>query len=408
MIVRLVYLLIFTISASSLAGVAAFADDSKVVQDQSLCALSREALSGASVVRELALKADVPCVVEDKFAVANFIQETIKEDLPPRKLAQEEIVYKAIGLIPDAFDYQHALVEFLVSQIGGYYNPKRKLFVMAGWLPAAVQGSVAVHELTHALQDQHYNLSAIMNAESATTDSGLAASALVEGDASAVMFDYERKRSGQKALQTLSSVDSMLLLQVLGLGLGGDVPESLKALLIFPYTSGLRFVHALLRRGGYSELHRVYAHRPATTREILHPEEYIAGSFSPQIPAESDLEGAPVGVAPEYSDVLGEFGISSIFRGAVATKDRGALAAAGWVGDKLALFPAQNGVRTISWLTRWEDEREAHEFSSLYREYLRGVYGREVGLGEVALTASRKIKLTERGREVSLNVVERE
>lgn len=400
MLVRAVYIVLGLLSAFCVAR----ADELRSAQNQTLCAISREALSGASVVRELPLKADVPCVVEDRVAVANFIQETIKEDLPSQKLAQEEIVYKAIGLIPDTFDYQHALVDFLVSQIGGYYNPKRKLFVMAGWLPGSVQGSVAVHELTHALQDQHYDLSSIMNTERATTDSGLAASALVEGDASAVMFDYERKRRGQNALKDLDSVDSMLLLQVLGLGLAGDVPESLKALLIFPYTSGLRFVHASLRRGGYGALHRVYLHRPSTTREILHPDQYLAGSFSPQIPADSDLEGAPLGVAPEYSDVLGEFGISSIFRGTPSTKDRGTRAAAGWVGDKLALFPAQNGVRIISWLTRWEDPREALEFASLYREYLGAVYKKEVGLGEVALSPSRKIKLTTRGRDVSLVV----
>jgi hypothetical protein len=404
--------LLFFGMSGLLSGNGSWAQESSAGQisghtDVSLCSLSREALNGASAVRGLEPRAAVPCVVEDKAAVTQFIHETIREDLPPQKLVNEEVAYKAIGLIPESFDYQHALVDFLVGQIGGYYNPKKKLFVMAGWLPASVQGGVAVHELTHALQDQHYNLTVVMNAKKATTDSGLAASALVEGDASAVMFDYERVTAGQDPLRTVSSVDSMLLLQVLGLGFGGDVPESLKALLIFPYTSGLRFVHSLLRRGGYADVHKAYGRIPTTTREILHPEEYAAASFTPQIPQDSELEATPEGVAPVYTDVLGEFGVSTLFRGVTATKDRGPSAAAGWVGDKLGVFPTNGGVRVISWLTRWESEDDAREFKTLYSEYLGSLHRISIDESEVTLSQSRSARLTQRGRDVSLVITER-
>lgn len=372
--------------------------------DLSLCALSQQALRNASAVRQLTPRTDVPCIVQDKAAVTRFIEETIREDLPPRKLAQEELAYKAIGMIPDSFDYQHALVEFLVSQIGGYYNPKKKLFVMAGWLPAAVQGGVAVHELTHALQDQYYDLRSVMNVARATTDTGLAVSALVEGDASAVMFDYERRNAGQVSLRELSSVDSIVLLQVLGLGIGAEVPESIKALLIFPYTSGLRFTHALLTRGGYPEVDRAYARVPSTTREILHPQEYVTRSFVPSIPEANELAGAPAGVVAEYTDVLGEFGISALFRGVAQTKDRGTAAAAGWLGDRVGVFPAQQGVRVISWLTRWESESDAREFAVLYREYLGGLHNTTMGEGETALGVHRRAIITQRDAEVSLVV----
>lgn len=372
--------------------------------DVSLCALTDKALKHASEVRELKPLSPVPCVVENKAAVTQFLQDTIREDLPPQKLAMEELVYRAVGLIPDSFDYQHGLVEFLVGQIGGYYNPKKKLFVMAGWLPASVQQGVAVHELTHALQDQHYNLTAIINAQNATTDAGLAASALVEGDASAVMYDYEGRREANKTLQSVQSIESILLLQVLGLGLGGDVPESLKAILIFPYTSGLRFVHVLLRQGGYADVHKAYTRIPTTTREILHPEDYLKGSFSPSIPLDTGVDSAPPGVQPEYADVLGEFGISSIFRGAAATKERGVAAAAGWIGDKLVVFPVRDKLRVISWLTRWETERDAVEFEALYREYVDAVSQRDVGAGAGDLSRTRSVTIARRGSSVSVVV----
>lgn len=378
--------------------------DTKV---SSLCDMSHKVLKEASAVRGLSVVSTVPCIVEDKEAVRTFLNDTIRTELPPHKLAMEEVAYKAIGLIPDSFDYQTGLVEFLVTQIGGYYNPKKKLFVMAGWLPAALQKGVAVHELTHALQDQHYNLKPLMDTHNATTDAGLAVSALVEGDASAVMFDYERKEQGQPSLSTVSSIDGMLLLQVLGLGMGEGVPESLKTLLIFPYTSGLRFVHALLTRGGYGAVDRAYARLPTTTREILHPEEYLTGTFVAQIPSVEELEGVSAGRTVEYADVLGEFGISSLFRGLAATKEKGVAAAVGWVGDRLAVFPERNGERIISWLTRWESESDANEFATLYQQYRRGLAEQPM-LGEQnARRIQRSVSVAIRQKSVSVVIKER-
>jgi hypothetical protein len=107
-------------------------------------------------------------------------------------------------------------------------------------------------------------------------------------------------------------------------------------------------------------------------------------------------------VAAEYTDVLGEFGISSIFRGSAATKDRGPGAAAGWIGDKLGIFPGKDGQRVVSWLTRWETEKDASEFVSLYREYLTGVYGVPIGVSETVLSKGRKITVSQKGADVSL------
>jgi len=339
------------------------------VDPNSLCELATGALKRASEVRGLKPKSDVPCLVQDKAAVTSFIQDTIREDLPPQKLAMEELAYKAIGLIPKSFDYQNRLVEFLVSQIGGYYNPKKKHFVMAGWLPASVQGSVAEHELTHALQDQYYDVGAIVDPKRATTDSGIAASALIEGDASAVMYDCQRSGAGLAQLKDERSIDAVILMQVLGIGFNGEVPESVKALLIFPYSSGLRFTHALLKEGGYARVDQAYKRIPKSSREILHPEEYLSGSFVPAIPEDAELKNGIGGESLDYTDVLGEFGISSLFTGSAATRDRAALAAQGWVGDKLGVFTAADKTKRIKWITRWESERDAQEFLELYREF---------------------------------------
>jgi hypothetical protein len=130
----------------------------------------------------------------------------------------------------------------------------------------------------------------------------------------------------------------------------------------------------------------------------------LKGSFSPSIPLDTEVDSAPPGVQPEYTDVLGEFGISSIFRGTAVTKERGVAAAAGWIGDKLVVFPVRDKLRVISWLTRWETERDAVEFETLYREYLGIVSQRDVGAGAGELSRTRSVTITRHGSSVSVVV----
>jgi len=377
----------------------------------SLCETSREALSEASAIRGLKVLNQVPCIVQDKPLVEAFLHETINSELPPHKIQMEELTFRTVGLIPEDFDYGRQLVGFLVSQIGGYYDPKKKHFVMAAWLPGPVQHGVAVHELTHALQDQHYGLRKLLNPQAGTTDSDIATSALIEGDASAVMFDDQSRRASKLKLQDLPSVDSLLLIQVLGLNFGaegGEVPDALKGLLIFPYTSGLRFAHALLRHGGYAAIDKAYAKPPTTSRQILHPDEFLSASFTPSIPEVSELAGYSKDHQPEYLDTLGEFAISAILSSVQSSKSDAATAARGWVGDRLGIFPAQNGERLISWVTRWESDADANEFYSAYKKMLEARYSlKQVdgAAGPIQLTSKKAVRISRSARSVSLQFI---
>jgi hypothetical protein len=130
---------------------------------------------------------------------------------------------------------------------------------------------------------------------------------------------------------------------------------------------------------------QAYKRIPKSSREILHPEEYLSGSFTPAIPEDAELKNGIEGESLDYTDVLGEFGISSLFTGSAATRDRAALAAQGWVGDKLGVFTAADKTKRIKWLTRWESERDAQEFLGLYREFLIATGRAEARSAEVSL-----------------------
>jgi hypothetical protein len=320
-------------------------------------------------------------------------------------MEMEQLAYRSIGLIPDDYDYGKSLVSFLVSQLGGYYDPKRERFVMAAWLPSSVQETVAVHELTHALQDQHYNLKKFLDAKSDNGDRSLAYSALIEGDATAVMLDNDRRLKHMPQLDKEQNIESSILMQILGMNIGGGgVPESLKAILIFPYTSGLRFVHAILRVKGYKGLEEAYRRPPQSSREILHPEEYLAGTLRLEIPTEAEVtQGASEKdqlVVIEYSDVIGEFGIASLFSNSAVAADARARAPVGWKGDRLAVYAPRDGRRTVRWLTRWESERDAEEFRQAYSLFIEDRYKTRVGSGETSLSDAKSIEITANAREV--------
>ena len=165
----------------------------------------------------------------------------------------------------------------LVGQVAGLYVPRTKrLYVLgSGGSPPR---SVVAHEVVHALQDAHFQLTRGPFApRPRDRDGELAAVALIEGDATEVQSRY---------VATLSPLD---LLSELGRTLGsipkgesaGEVPYVQREL-IYPYTAGQKFVRALRARGGQRLLDRAFRNPPRTTAAVLDPARYLAGDPPPQ------------------------------------------------------------------------------------------------------------------------------
>src|SRR5580658_6322162 len=87
-----------------------------------------------------------------------YILREMDEDKDAAKRATDEKILKRLGLIPRDFPLDSYMVDLLSEQIAGLYDPKGKEFYIADWIPAADQREVMAHELTHALQDQHFHI----------------------------------------------------------------------------------------------------------------------------------------------------------------------------------------------------------------------------------------------------------
>lgn len=330
------------------------------------CSIVPEAIESASSIRGLRVKRRVKCRLADKEFVEKYLRQIIKKKIPPQRIAGEGKVYQMLGLIPLDYDYLNGLIGLYTSQLGGYYDPEKQYYAMASWLPNAMQMPIAVHELTHALQDQHFGLEELLDHEGTDSDALLARSALVEGDATAVMIDFSRQLGNLPPLAEQSDVRGIMMQSIAGSMFSQsavDAPAALRTLMMFPYVSGLHFSHALLRRQGYRALDAAFSRLPESTEQILHPELYGKSrkgfiDLEPRVPeGRSAFSDAQL----VFSDRFGEFFISTLLGNWIspATASR---AAAGWGGDRVALYTSSANRSLLVWQTAWDSKDDAVEF----------------------------------------------
>ncbi|PYU09642.1 MAG: hypothetical protein DMG29_19220, partial [Acidobacteria bacterium] len=90
--------------------------------------------------------------------IREYVIRRMKEEKQPEKRYADQRALEKFGLIPKGFQLEPFLVELLTEQIAGLYDPKSGEFFIADWINPAEQRVVMAHELTHALQDQHFKV----------------------------------------------------------------------------------------------------------------------------------------------------------------------------------------------------------------------------------------------------------
>ncbi len=272
--------------------------------------------------------------------------------------------------------------------MGGVYQDRGgKRIVLFSPPGAKLSRRILTHELTHALDDQHHDLSRFRESMIGS-DRALALQAIVEGSAVSVELDWVvRSRSDGKMA---SAADDPSFPPFGGYlppdgtfrappGVGGGVPGGAggmppgATMMVFPYAYGFEFVAALRKRGiARSEM---FTRPPLSTEQIMHPEKWLAED--PDSPVRVVLSGLESALHAGGSKTIGqatigEFGILSLLR-AAKVEDAEA-SAAGWDGDS-AIVTFGNGKLGLVWLTEWDSEADAREFETAAPAYLERVLG---------------------------------
>jgi hypothetical protein len=230
---------------------------------------------------------------------------------------------------------------------------------------------ILAHELTHALQDQHFHLSELPLDVKDNDDRAFAAAALVEGEATVVMTEYMLKNFSVNNLGgTIASLFTQNMEEL------AKAPLYLREMLLFPYLKGQDFTMALLGRGGYPRISEAYQHAPESTAQIFHPEKYLTEPRERPVRIRFP-EGAKPERTPIARNTLGEIGIRLLFTRWL-DEAIGESIAAGWRGDRYMAFNSGAGV-SIVWKSEWSSDDDAVEFSDGLRRYVSARYGKNVG-----------------------------
>jgi hypothetical protein len=346
-------------------------------------------LQFASEDSKLPIKSEVKRRLTTRDAVEKYLDDKMKDDKDARRLERSEIVLKKFGMLDNDFHLQPFLVSLLKEQIAGYYDAKTKTVNLLDWIAPDAQKPVLAHELTHALQDQHVNLDKWEDQSSddlsrnvvednrhiATDEVDTAREAVLEGQAMAVLVDYELKPTGRTILSNPDIVKKMADEQ----GADSDspilsrAPLVLQESLLFPYREGLKFeVDMLADKGTQGAFMGVLDRPPATSYEIMNPAAYARGVKVPVLKM-PDVHGLlDAEYAPYDVGVMGQLDVRMLIELFGGPQMAAALTPA-WDGGiyyavqkKSAPNKDSRASIALLYLSQWKSPDAAASFAKMY------------------------------------------
>ena len=266
--------------------------------------------------RGLAFKQRVKVTLLDDKAFRARLQED--DEVDKEQLAKTTKVLRALDLLDEDVDLEEATRSLLGEAVLGFYDYEKDEMVIRGAeLTPGVRRTLA-HELTHALQDQWFELDR-PELDERDDEAESSWTALVEGDARRIERQYAAtmsKSDQRKADEQTSSAD-----------IDPDVPRVLLESLSFPYIVGLPFANRVVADGGQARLDEAFRAPPTTSEHVMHPDTYLRGE-QPRPVAEPAADGAVFD-----RGVVGEFGLVLVMEDDLSERDL-LRAAAGWGGDR--------------------------------------------------------------------------
>ncbi|HKR95438.1 MAG TPA: hypothetical protein VJW55_08760, partial [Candidatus Angelobacter sp.] len=349
-----------------------------------------EILSFASQDTGLPIKKKVKRAIISREQVEKYIGEKFENDADRIRFERSELVQKKFGLLPRDFDLHSFLIKLLKEQVAGFYDEKTKTMNLLDLNAPYMQRPVMAHELTHALQDQSFDLEKMTKHDEDIEKKGLkdldelvrndeestCRSAVMEGQAMIVLIDYVLAPSDESVQKMPKVVDMMQasMDKSKDSPVFDSAPLLLQEELAFPYRQGMKFIRDLLVAGGKQLAYKgVLERMPQTTREIMEPQEYLAGHRVPPLLL-PNLDFLKKDYEPFDAGAVGELDVNILLRvyADKAVADRltpewrgGAYYAAGRKGVKP---PDKNSTAHVGlfYVSKWANEAAAKDFATFY------------------------------------------
>ena len=343
---------------------------------QALLSTADSILEEVSQITGWPIRSQLKRQVVSRAEVQKYLTENLRQEYTPKELHVQEATLKAFGLVRPDFDLGKFLITFYTEQAAGFYDPHRKTMCIADWVSADMQGIVLAHELTHALQDQNFDLDKFVHADRGNDDATNARQAVVEGYATAAMM---QRMVGDVELAALPSL-APLLESVVHQQMGefpafSNAPYFFRFQALFPYTEGMGFMQEGLKHGGWKALKQVFVNPPTTTKEIFEPQLYFEHKPLPAITLPSPEALAKVPHLEKLDEnTMGQMGYYSLL-GQFLSEDETKSVSSGWVADRYILYEDVGAQRyALVGRTRWSSPETAAAFCNDYHTVLSRKY----------------------------------
>ncbi len=282
---------------------------------------------------------DVELLADDAFVARLRAVESDEEALD-----ESARLLRALGLLAPDEDLRAAVDAVSAAGVAGFYDPETDELVVRGSELRPSVRSTLVHELTHAWDDQHFELHRPA-LDRADDESGFGFSALVEGDAVRVERSWVATLSAEERADVgAAEGDASGRLEA------ADVPPIVLQLISLPYLAGPELVDGLLREGGERRVDGAFAAPPTTSEQVLDPARFVDGP-EPAAPVPEPAADGPV----VDRGTFGAAGVLVTLADELAP-DTARQAAEGWGGDRYVTWA--DGASTCVRVAMTGDEPE--------------------------------------------------
>lgn len=346
-------------------------------------AVISRAMARVEKIRGLEFKHNVSIEIQSRSEYEQELQSDPAVELSSAASQFYNTRYEAMFLIGENTDAYSYLQSQRGSTLLGYYLSDNIVIISDSETPILPGEETLSHELTHALQDQHFDLSEYSGP---TIDEDQAMGGLIEGDAEAVTQEY-MKQCGD-AWRCLPSTEE---------NRREDTIHRLSSYSYFPYDEGPGFINYHRQQGGWERVNELYSNPPQSTEQVISPERYEMDLPSSVLVTDRNTNGWSA-VQPGrglYYESIGQAGISSMFIATLFDEqndmrvltqqqainhNKGEMndtdpynydhsPVDGWDGDRLHIYE-KSGESAYIWKSRWDSSTDAQEFAGAYRKLL--------------------------------------
>lgn len=351
---------------------SAFTKDNKPQEKDELFGEIDTILADLSKITGWKPKRKVPAAYITRDKLRQFLDRRLREEVKPEDVHVEEQILQMFGFVPRTFDLRKSTVDLITEQAAAFYDYNaRKLFVLASNESTLERRVTLAHELAHALADQQFSLRKYIRGGLQSDDMSTARQAVVEGQATWLMWAYMGVRNGKEPsvpIEVLANAAFTAEGGGAGFPVLAESPLYMRESLIFPYTRGLLFQNEIYKTRGQKSFTEVFLRPPDSTQQILHPEKWSAATPVQTIkpPAIRDAKRYKL----RAEGTVGEFDHQILLRQYVNANVSDRLAPL-WRSGSYRLYHEKKSARPLlAYATSWDTPATATWYLTLYRSVL--------------------------------------